>query len=1175
MAHRVCPYPGLRPFNEEEAIFFKGRDLHISQICEQLSERKFLMLTGASGDGKSSLVYGGAIPQAHAGFFKAKFNNWVIADFRPETSPLRNLANALFRALKLSNEKQIETELSFGFSALVDVYKSSNCYLDTKTYEFLNLDNFEQKALKKKGANLLILVDQFEEFFTNSENYASGKLSNEAITVLNLLLETAKLALDNDLPIYIICTMRSDYFEQCASFKGLPEYIGFSQFFVPRLRRSEIKQVIEIPALLNGDRISNRLVETLLNSLDDGFDQLPVLQHALNQIWHYAGDGTEEMDLIHYAKAGGLPVRFLDPENKEVFDKWFNQLPEYKKAFYNHPSLNNVLDTHANNLYEIAAWHVNTKYPEYNISETDAKYIIEVAFKSLSKYDGKRAVRNRIALQDIVNIINRPELNTRVVNLVLNIFRIQGNTFLRPFINDEATNEELQPNTVLDITHESLIRNWTLLTKWAKEENENYVNYLDLKVQLDRWLENNKSSGFFLSIGSLSFFEKWLATAKPNKYWLAKYNDTKLSREQKLALAEVQISNINTFIKASRNKIKKRRMALIGSISAVIIVLVAFSLFSGFQANVAEKQSKIAIQKTREALSEKNLAERAKEQSAIAARQALAAKDSAEKEKVFALMQMRLADSQKNIANKERELAKYQEKRANENYEEAFNQKVIANNATTEAQLQLFSANREKARSERLNRINLAQNLAFKSQKIKYQPQLAGLLAYEAAKLAHDNDADQSLSSDIYSALLDALKNIMPVKFDPVIKTKAEIGAMTYIAKLDNITNLETSNAISSIRPYMEKGVLMVWLRDGKLEYYDNDNTLIKSIDLENDNQGHNLYNGNNNKRKAGSTGLKHKTEGYFISKTGDMGVTVQENNSIRIWDFEKLTSSPELLGHSGSVRCVAFSKNEKAFVLAEDSSALIFKNKYYNGINRLIVTAGDDSTAVIWKDNQLYRRIKFSAKIKSIDISNDNNQIMPGCEDGGLYVYNLAEDKGIDDNLNFKITLKVDSKTGEIVDSILYNKGGIQNVQFGFDRSDFSNNTRIYTTTDGGLFEFNSDIKKMHSFQENSKIDLMCTYFDCIGITTRHKNVHIYHLDNSQPIPSNFHPIEINEFISSIALLHNYIAIATKNAVYKYPININYMKNELLSALNRNLTEDEWKEFIGSEIPYEKFIGK
>ena len=51
----LSPYPGLRPFNEEESIFFKGREQQVERIVKRLEEKKFLMVNGASVDGKSSL----------------------------------------------------------------------------------------------------------------------------------------------------------------------------------------------------------------------------------------------------------------------------------------------------------------------------------------------------------------------------------------------------------------------------------------------------------------------------------------------------------------------------------------------------------------------------------------------------------------------------------------------------------------------------------------------------------------------------------------------------------------------------------------------------------------------------------------------------------------------------------------------------------------------------------------------------------------------------------------------------------------------------------------------------------------------------------------------------------------------------------------------------------------
>jgi len=324
MEQKFCPYPGLRPFNEEESIFFKGRDTQVSKVVSLLEKNKFLMITGASGDGKSSLTYAGLIPNARAGFFKAKFNNWRIADFRPERTPLENLSQTLSKALQIPLT-EVEQAVKAGFSSLVNLYKKSKWHVDYLSDEWLLADETKKRSIKRQGANVLILVDQFEEFFTNQENFTNGIPSVESQLVMNVLLETAKIAHSQDLPIYVVCTMRSDYIGQCAAFRGLPEMIGFSQFFVPRLKRKEIQQVITEPAKLAGCQITTRLSETLINELGSGFDQLPVLQHALNQLWQlsYGANGNgKEMDLLSLAKLGGISTQTLNEEEKKEFEKW-------------------------------------------------------------------------------------------------------------------------------------------------------------------------------------------------------------------------------------------------------------------------------------------------------------------------------------------------------------------------------------------------------------------------------------------------------------------------------------------------------------------------------------------------------------------------------------------------------------------------------------------------------------------------------------------------------------------------------------------------------------------------------------------------------------------------------------------------------------------------------------
>jgi len=582
-AEQICPYTGLRSFTEEESLYFKGREDDIDQATGQLQRNKFLMLTGASGDGKSSLIYAGIIPNARAGFLKSKYTQWCVADLRPERTPFHNLCKAIARQLDIANPYTVQSELNHGFSAIIDLYKNSKRYIDTNSVAWQQADDAGKAAMKREAANLIILVDQFEEFFTNPENYHKGVPSTDANLVLNLLLETARIALDEDLPVYIVFTMRSDYIGQCAAFRGLPEYIGFSQFFVPRLNRTQLQQVIEEPAVLSGNRITRRLTERLIHDLTEGVDQLPILQHALNQVWHAADNGKEEMDLIHYAMVGGMPAQELPDEQVDRFNNWFVGLLPHIKPCYQEPNLQNVLDTHTNKLYEQAAEYFTQKTGKA-ISEEHTKAIIRTAFICLTKIDQSRAVRNRMTLKEITNIIGRPEFGTKEVGTVLNIFREPGNTFIRPFITDDSESHTLHENDVLDITHESLIRNWEYLGQWAREEFDNYSISLDFEQQLNRWVESGKSKGFLLSIGPLTYFENWFNTSKPNAHWIARYLPEGTEQDKKLSNAKLVLGNAQEFIsKSTRKHVVTRTVMRYGAKRiAAVLALIAFIVLSSF-----------------------------------------------------------------------------------------------------------------------------------------------------------------------------------------------------------------------------------------------------------------------------------------------------------------------------------------------------------------------------------------------------------------------------------------------------------------------------------------------------------------------------------------------------------------------------------------------------------------
>jgi energy-coupling factor transporter ATP-binding protein EcfA2 len=594
----ICPYTGLRSFTEEESLYFKGRDQQIDKISALLEQNKFLMVTGASGEGKSSLIYAGLVPNARAGFFKAKFTNWIVADFRPERSPVRNMAHALAEKFNLTTAS-VETELRRGYSSLVDLYTNSGFYVDEQDESWTMLPESEKRDKHRKSANLLILADQFEEFFTNPENYYKEAPSQDSQIVVNLIIETARIALKRDLPIYIVCTMRSDYIGQCSAFRGLPEYIGYSQFFVPRLKRKDLKQVIEEPAILSGNRITQRLIERLVFDLAEGIDQLPILQHALSQIWLAASHGNEELDLIHYAMVGGMSVDELPDQDQVRFKTWLVSLPEYKKTYYAKTGLNKIIEIHANSLYESASEYYNAQSPDKLLSKQDAKKIIALTFASLTKIDHSRAVRNRMSLDEITAIINLPDISSQTVGKVLNIYRDEENAFIRPFKTDDPDTFNLSGDTVLDITHESLIRNWNKLIQWAGQEFEFYSTYLDFKKQLDRWQSSGKDKGYLLPIGPLTYFEDWYKKCKPNPGWIKRYEEVNADPASSDLSAKELLIHTQEFLKQSADQVRLTRafMKYGPKRIAIFLAILCMVFLSGFYLFDAEqKQNNKVIQ---------------------------------------------------------------------------------------------------------------------------------------------------------------------------------------------------------------------------------------------------------------------------------------------------------------------------------------------------------------------------------------------------------------------------------------------------------------------------------------------------------------------------------------------------------------------------------------------------
>ena len=86
------PFPGLRPFREDEEHLFFGRESQVDAMVNKLADTRFLAVVGTSGSGKSSLVNCGLRLALHGGLMAPAGTAWRMAQFRPGSHPLRAMA---------------------------------------------------------------------------------------------------------------------------------------------------------------------------------------------------------------------------------------------------------------------------------------------------------------------------------------------------------------------------------------------------------------------------------------------------------------------------------------------------------------------------------------------------------------------------------------------------------------------------------------------------------------------------------------------------------------------------------------------------------------------------------------------------------------------------------------------------------------------------------------------------------------------------------------------------------------------------------------------------------------------------------------------------------------------------------------------------------------------------
>jgi formylglycine-generating enzyme required for sulfatase activity len=245
------PYRGLSAFEAEHRAVFFGRAREVRSVLERLRSEGFVLLTGDSGVGKSSLCAAGVLPSIDEGALDAG-RRWETRRMVPGRRPL----SALALVLAPGWGEPAET--------LVAQWAAEPEALARRILGALG-----------STAGLALYVDQLEELVTLS-------VPEEAASFAQALAPLAQ-----GLPgVRLVATARSDFLTRLAGLPGLGPRVGSALHLVPPLGPGEVREAVIGPARVKGVRFeSEALVKTLVDATVSAHGGLPLLQFALAQLW--------------------------------------------------------------------------------------------------------------------------------------------------------------------------------------------------------------------------------------------------------------------------------------------------------------------------------------------------------------------------------------------------------------------------------------------------------------------------------------------------------------------------------------------------------------------------------------------------------------------------------------------------------------------------------------------------------------------------------------------------------------------------------------------------------------------------------------------------------------------------------------------------------------------------
>ena len=782
------PFPGLRPFAPEESDLFFGREKESEEVLKKLLKNRFVTVIGASGSGKSSLIYCGVL-QKIRNLATNEFSEWKTIMFRPGNDPLGNLANSISEKITGNGQEKITVE-----NILLDIHLNSD-----------GITSALNKYLLKGENKILLVVDQFEELFRYSTLGAAG---SKGIQTAEFVEKLVSAIIQPEVKIFTIITMRSDFIGECAHYQGLTQLINNSNYLVPHMDSENYRQAIEGPIKYAGASIEQKLVETLLTDIGDRTDQLPVLQHALMRTWTY----WQELDE-----------------------------PERPISYSDYDSVGTMSDAMSR--------HANEAFEELSLR---GKEICEKMFKTITeKGADNKGLRHPSSVTTIKSVV---QCTSEELFDVVEKFRIQSRSFITP-----RQDIPIDDESIIDVSHESLMRLWDRLRGWVDDEAASVQMYLRLS-EASAMFQQGKTS--LWRPPDLQLAINWRDQHKPTLAWAERYDPAFERAMVYLRTSEKEyLDEEESKIRLQKQQIRRTRIAAIILGTAAIISL-GFMLFAFVQKIAADRATVLAEQRRQQEEIQRQRADSSATLAEVQRKEADSSAIVAQQNEAEAVTQRSNALRQRSIAEQNAELARQQEQIALEQSDSAKRASIRADQNAAEATAQ-------KNRALSLRMLSIGKSMSIKSLQVQGQKELKTWLAYQAYLFNIKNEGLEN-DADIYTGLYNVAKQYGGVTYKTF---KGHTGAIKSIAYVPGKNEFFTSG---------EDGQVLKWIPDGKDQTYQ---VIYSGTDI---------------------------IEILAVSPDASWLACGSGNSSIRMIPLKGNSIKYELTGHSGKVKSLIFSFDGK-----------------------------------------------------------------------------------------------------------------------------------------------------------------------------------------------------------------------------------------------------------------------